>query len=201
MTWTSIWKSLVLSMTDKIDLIVAENQDVWKTRSAFFSWLKSIIRKGWSKSPVRLKHLKKRAMRVPNTNPRSMKRFPFVNAYKCEICQQVFKQNEVEVDHILEETASLTSLDDVRSCVEKLLVVADSDLRILCKGCHSCTTLSQRLGITFEEALLEQKIIALLRDKKKCLDVLAQNGYTGVAVSNQAKRRALLREILKGEKQ
>ena len=27
---------------DKIDIIVAENQDVWKTRSAFFSWLKGI---------------------------------------------------------------------------------------------------------------------------------------------------------------
>ena len=187
-------------MTDKIDTIVAENQDVWKTRSAFFQWIKGILRRGWSKSPVRLKHLKKRAMRVPNTNPRSMKRFPFVNAYKCEICQQVFKQNEVEVDHILEETASLTSLDDVRSCVEKLLVVADSDLRILCKGCHRIVSLGQRLGVSFEEAKLEATIIDMLKNKAKTLAYLQEKGYNGVAINSEAKRRALLREILEGEK-
>ena len=179
---------------DKIDLIVAENQDVWKTRSAFFSWLKGVLRRGWSKSPVRLKHLKKRAMRVPNTNPRSMKRFPFVNAYKCEVCQQVFKQNEVEVDHILEETASLTSLDDVRSCVEKLLVVADSDLRILCKGCHSVVSLSQKLGISFEEAKVEQYIISLLKSETMYRKFIKENNLPHGR--NKDVRRSIIREYL-----
>lgn len=180
---------------DKIDVIVSENQDVWKTRSAFFSWLKGIVRLGWSKHPVRTKHLKKHAVKIENTNPRSMKRFPFVNAFKCSICGEMFKQNDVEVDHILEETASLTSLGDVQSCVEKLLVVKDSDLRILCKGCHSIVTLQQKLGISFEEAAIEQRVIHMIKNKED-KHFLAKNNV--VVGNNEKARRLQLRELLKG---
>jgi 5-methylcytosine-specific restriction endonuclease McrA len=181
---------------DKIDAIIAENQDVWKTRSAFFSWLKGLIRKGWSTHPVKIKHLKKNRIKIENPNEKSKKRFPFIAGQKCCICGELFPEKECQVDHILEETASLTSLDDVKSCVEKLLVVKDSDLRTLCKGCHSIVTLQQKIGVSFEEAAIEQRVINTLKNKAEALDLLRKSGYTGDAVSNESKRRKLLRELL-----
>lgn len=181
---------------DKVDEIVATYPHIWKTRSAFFSWLKGIFRKGWSKHPARTELLKKQSVMVENTNPRSMKRFPMVAACRCSICGEVVKKSEVEVDHILEETASLTEISDIQSCVEKLLLVSEKDLRIVCKPCHSIHTLSQKLGITFEEARVEQLVISMCKNTKKCLTYLESLGYSGDAVSNQEKRRKLLRELL-----
>ena len=40
----------------------------------------------------------------------------------------------------------------------------------------------------------------MLKNKAKVLAYLQEKGYNGVAINSEAKRRALLREILKGEK-
>ena len=145
---------------DKIDKIVAENQDVWKTRSQFFTWMKGVIRKGWTKHPVRTKKLDAECVMIENTNPRSKKRYPFVKGNKCEICGGIFKREFIETDHILEETAKLTEIEHIQECVEKLLIVCAEDTRILCKDCHEIVSYSQKKGITFDEAILEKKVIA-----------------------------------------
>lgn len=186
-------------MRDKIDEIVATYPAIWKTRAAFFSWLKGVFRRGWAKHPVRTELLKKQSVMIENTNPRSMKRFPMVAACQCAICGEIVKKNEVEVDHILDETASLTDISDIQSCVEKLLIVHEKDLRVVCKPCHSIHTLSQKLGISFDEAKLECLVLDTLKNKKKTLDILKENGYIGTSVSNEKKRRELLREILKNK--
>ncbi len=184
---------------DKVDKIVQESGDVWKTRSAFFVWLKGCLRKSWNRHPSKMKLLKKNRIKIPNTNPKSNKRFPFVAGQKCSICGGLFAEKDRQVDHILEATASLTKLSDIQPCVEKLFIVSQDDLRVVCKDCHSIVSLSQKLGISFEEAKVEKKVIAHLKPVKECLAFLKANGYTGDVVSNEQKRRKLLREIFKGE--
>lgn len=143
---------------DKVDLIVEQYPHVWKTRAAYMSFLKGIIRKGWSRHPVKLILLNKHRKQIPNPNPRGNK--PTVWGAECSICKGMFVMKDVECDHITEETASLTKIEDIQSCVEKLLLVVEDDLRIVCKGCHSIVSLSQRLGCTFEEAKVRQEVIA-----------------------------------------
>ena len=148
-------------LMDKIDKIVAENQDVWKTRSQFFTWMKGVIRKGWTKHPVRTKKLDAECVMIENTNPRSKKRYPFVKGNKCEICGGIFKREFIETDHILEETAKLTEIEHIQECVEKLLIVCAEDTRILCKDCHEIVSYSQKKGITFDEAILVKKVVKI----------------------------------------
>lgn len=143
---------------DKVDLIVEQYPDVWKTRAAFMSFLKGIIRKGWSRHPVKLILLKKHRKQIPNPNPRGNK--PTVWGADCSICKGTFVMSEIETDHHSDEVASLTKIEDIQSCVEKLLVIVEDDLRIVCKGCHSIVSLSQRLGCSFEEAKVRKEVIA-----------------------------------------
>ena len=148
---------MMCETVDKVDRIVAENKEIWKSKAMFFSFLKGLFRRGWSRHPIKIKLLKKHRKQIPNPNPKGKK--PTVWGAECSVCHNVFPMNMLEVDHVLEDTASLTKLSDVQSCVEKLLVIVEDDLRIICKNDHATSTLSQRLGIPLAEAKIEQKVI------------------------------------------
>lgn len=183
-------------MSDKVDRIIQENSDVWKTRSAFFSFLKGLFRRGWSRHPIKIKLLKKHRKQIPNPNPKGKK--PTVWGAECSVCHNVFPMNMLEVDHVLEDTASLTKLSDVQTCVEKLLVIVEEDLRIICKIDHATATLSQRLGIPLAEAKIEQQVILFRKlnaeAQKKQLTALA---IPSIMLSTAAKRVIAFRNHLK----
>ena len=143
---------------DKVDLIVEQYPEVWKTRSAFFSYVKGILRRGWNHAPQKLILLKRLRKQIPNPNPNGNK--PTVWGAECSVCHGTFPLKEIQIDHILEETAHLTEVEHIQSCAEKLLLVVEEDLRVVCKGCHEIITLSQRKGISFAEAVIEKQCIA-----------------------------------------
>ena len=145
-------------MSDKIDEMLLQYPHVWKTRSAVFSWIKGGIRRLWNHAPQKLDLIKKHRKQIPNPNANGKK--PTVFGATCAICKVDTPLKDCQVDHVVEETASLIKIEDIQSCTEKLLLVTEDDLRILCTSCHSVVSLSQRLGITFEEAQLEQKVIS-----------------------------------------
>ena len=181
---------------DKVDQVVQENSDVWKTKAMFYSFLKGILRKGWSRHPVKLKLLKKHRRQIPNPNPKGKK--PTVWGADCTVCGETFIMSQLEVDHRMEETASLTKLSDIQSCVEKLLVVLEEDLRIICKGCHSTHTLSQRQGITFAEAQQEQKVISFKKlNASQQKEKLTQLGISGIMLTTASKRVEAYRQYMK----
>ena len=85
---------------EKIKKILSENKDIWKTESAYFSYLRGCIRLAWNKNPVKLKLLKKIKKQIPNPNygkPRNTK--PIVFGGTCEICKDDFPMKFLEVDH------------------------------------------------------------------------------------------------------
>ena len=55
-----------MNSRDKIKKILEENPEIWKTESAYFSYIRGCIRLGWSRSPVKLKLLKKVKKQIPN---------------------------------------------------------------------------------------------------------------------------------------
>lgn len=182
-------------MVDKVDQIVEMYPHIWKTRSAVFSWIKGGIRRLWNHSPVKLDLIKKKRKQIPNPNVNGKK--PTVWGATCAICGNDYPLKNCQVDHVVEETASLTKIEDIQSCTEKLLLVTEDDLRVLCSDCHSVVTLSQRLGVSFAEAQLEQKVILFrkMNAKQQC-EALTSLGISDI-MSSSAKRVIQYRDFLK----
>ena len=191
-------------MPDKVDQIVEENPDVWKTRSSFFSWIKGTLRKGWSHHPIKLKLIKKVRKQIPNPNPNGNK--PTVWGATCSICDKDYVLKEIQIDHKLEGTAFLTEIEHIQSCAEKLLLVTEEDLQPLCKECNSTRSLAQKQGISFEEALIRKQVVAFGKlPVNEMLNVLtASEKYETIASEIKQKETKkhliqLYEKMLKGE--
>ena len=165
-----------------------EYPHIWKTESAFLSFIRGGIRRHlWSKNPIKLEFMKDKKIEIPNTNPKSMKRFPTVKGGRCECCGELFKQTDLEVDHRTGEH-SLKSLNDLQAFVEGIVLVRKEDLALLCKPCHKIKTYAERYGMTIAEAgPIKQAIEFEKKGVKKVVAFLKANGYN--AGSNQEKRR------------
>lgn len=176
-----------------------EYSHIWKTESAFLSFIRGGIRRHlWSKNPIKLEFMKENKVAIPNTNPKSMKRFPTVAGGRCEACEGLFKQTELEVDHRTGEH-SLKSLDDLQKFVEGIVLVRKSDLALLCKPCHKIKTYAERYGLTIAEAgPIKQAIEFEKKGVKKVVDFIKSNAYN--PASTKDKRRDQLIEIFAKEK-
>lgn len=160
------------------------------TESQWLAWVRSALRSKWLRWPPRAQAITaaRRAYRGPN----KLQKWEV----ECALCHGWFKLKEIEVDHYPHDAGSILSFADIGPFVDRLYCEV-TNLRVLCKPCHKAYTLSASKGITLEEAKLEKKVTELLKNKQKTLDLLARNGYTGVSVSNEAKRKALLTKLLK----
>lgn len=170
----------------------------WKTESAFWVWVRGVLRKGWSKHPIKIEYIKRHRMRVPN--PKPSKRFPEVWGMECECCKKLVVQSEIQIDHI-GDSSSFTGLDDARSYIEHLFLIDYESIRPLCLECHKIVNVMQAQKLTFEEARIQKEIIRISKlPKQELLAYLEQEGYSGESVSNDKKRRACVELILnKGE--
>lgn len=107
------------------------------TESAFFSFIRSALRAKFMRWPVRYDVMNE--AKVPYDGLDKRTKFLYV----CAICNEKFKQKEVEVDHHPEECGSLKSFDDLPRFVETLFCEKDN-LRVVCKPCHKKHTKESR---------------------------------------------------------
>ena len=155
------------------------------------SVVRSAIRSSWMKSDVKLAYLYMHT--IPDMDPSTRTKW----LCKCEMCGETFKLNEVELDH-KSGNHSFTKVEDFKSYFDNILMVGFDDLQILCKdGCHATKTLSERLGISFEEAACHKQAIALQKTKRDTA-WLKSKGLT--PASNSAKRRQQIVDLLMKEK-
>ena len=146
---------------------------IWKTQSAFFSYLRGGFRKGiWMRNPVKLEFIKLNRVKAPVGKP--TKKEPdgaMVWAGKCSYCKEIKRQPELQVDHVHGEM-KLTCADDIALFVQRLSFVSFEDLQIVCKPCHKDLTYSERYGVSMEEARATKTAIALQKNKldKKWLE-------------------------------
>lgn len=173
---------------------------IWKTESAFMSWLRGGIRGGlWNKHPVKLEFIKKHRIQIPNPNPKGKK--PTVWGAECALTGNIVPINQVQVDHKV-GNHSLQSISDLQSFIEAIVLVNDDDLQLVSKDAHAVKSYSEKMGITFEEAVIEKKVIAFgklpAKEQTKILtDVLGESIIT--SLNTKAKRINEYRKILKGE--
>ena len=175
-----------------------EHSNIWKTESAFMSWVRGGIRGGlWKRHPVKLEFIKRNKEMLVNTNPRSMKRFPFVAGGRCALCNEMHSMSEIEVDHKT-GNSSLRSMNDVRSFIESMILVSFDDLQLVCKPCHKIKSYAEKQGISFEEARVEKRVIDVCKGSVSSVQAfLQERGITPATCAK--KRKEQVRGALKQE--
>lgn len=98
------------------------------TKARYFSFIRSALRRAWSRYPVRFDVLEAAARPYKGTDKRRKKE------YQCAMCEEWFMQKEVEVDHI-KPCGSLRDYKDLPRFT-KTLFCEEDNLRVLCKPCH-----------------------------------------------------------------
>lgn len=152
----------------------------FNTESKFWSHIRGIMRKGWSRFPVKLEFIKKYRIKVDNPNPNG--RNEKVWGMKCASCGGEFslpvakkvrtkiealtgeKFNYIEINHKT-QAGSLKTKDDLGRFAANMFYVNFDDLEPQCKICHGEITHSEKFSLTIEEAKLEKQVIAIMKDK------------------------------------
>lgn len=189
-----------MSIDDKVKKILEENPEIWKTESAYFSYIRGCIRLAWSKNPVKLKLLKKVKKQIPNPNygkPRNTK--PTVMGAECEICNKDFPMKEIEVDHKNGGTYSLKQVSDIQGFFESICIVTEDDLRIVCKGCHGALSYAAKMNISIEEARLKKKVINICKDKQLLVDTLVDLRVDSIPKTKKGQEELLYKLLLESK--
>jgi hypothetical protein len=109
----------------------------------------------------------------------------------CALTGEWNVQSKMEVDHI-HGNVSLNDWSDVLPFIQHLCAQR-SNMQVVGKEAHKVKSYAERQGMTFEEALLEKKVIALMKDKSAVNKLLRENGETA---KNDSERREKVRNIL-----
>lgn len=140
-----------------------EYPNIWKTKAAWLSWLRGGIRRAlWNKSPCKLEFIKKNRIKIPNPNPRG--RVAEVWGAQCALTGEVLPLNLVQVDH-KDGNNSLREIEDIQSFVEAIAIVTMDDLQFVSTEAHKIKSHSEKMGISFEEAVHIKKAIKMEKDK------------------------------------
>ncbi len=167
--------------------------DIWKNKTAWFTWLRGLLRRGWNKSPVKIEFLKENRRKIKNPAKKGKRE---IWGADCEVCGNTFPMKDIQVDHKI-EAGSLRDFEDIEGFVIRLLACEKEDLQLVCKGCHTIITHSQKTGLSFEEAKLDKEVIAKTNQPvKKQKEELLGAGFKEDEISNKDKRRDCYKKLL-----
>lgn len=167
------------------------NEDGSPQEKHVVSVVRSAIRQAWMKSDVKLAYLYSKTIPDMDDTTRTKWLVP------CEICGKLFKLTDVQIDHKL-GNHSFTKVTDFENYFNNILMVGFDDLQILCEDDHLSKTLSEKLGISFQEAVLEREVIKVCKMKAAQIDKWLGDRGVKVAKNSQVRRDAV-REVLKNE--
>lgn len=156
--------------------------------------MRDAVRKKWMYSPTKLAFLL--SQRIPDMNPATRTKW----LQKCNICDNFFKEGDVNVDHIKGEK-QFVNWEDAQSYASSILDVPFVGMQILCLPCHKTKSRCEALGLdwTTDEGwqlgLLEQQYTKVVDSKAKGQkDFLIENGV--LPATNELLRKQQIREVL-----
>ncbi len=159
------------------------------TEARYFTFIRSGLRKMWSKYPNKFEILKKERRNKPK-NVNGKHKFE----YQCVECKGWFQQKHIAVDHKI-PAGTLKSFDDVGKFCDNLFCDL-TGLQILCdNGSNSCHKKKTRQ----ERGISELDYAVNTFAKKKGLEqkeTLLSYGYSGEEVSNLTKRKIIYRKLI-----
>ncbi len=166
---------------------------VWKTKPAFFQWMRGQMRRAWSRHPVKVSYMHNHRERVPLGRKTEKNPTGLVWGCRCEHCNNLFKQVECEVDHI-EAAGSFKGWEDFEAWMMKLMHINWDSIRVVCKECHRIISYAERMGYTFEEAKLEKEVIKFTKLSANKQWAALKCSHAGI--NNAKQRRAAYKQYL-----
>lgn len=141
---------------DELTVYLDNHRDIWPTDAAFMTWLRGAMRKAiWQFHPVKLKYKKSCVQPPPPEYTGRAK-----GLIKCALTGDWVGQSMAEVDHVV-GNASLKGVDDLLPYL--LHLALPQELQCVGKEAHKVKSYAERMGISFEEALIEKQAIALTK--------------------------------------
>lgn len=159
----------------------------WKTESAFWSWVRGQLRKGWSRHPVKHLYLKQKRYKAQG------KRGKMIWHLDCEICDESTPQSNIEIDHII-PSGSLKSEEDLGRFAARLYVVTFDTIRALCRDCHQISTHADKKGLSFFEAKVDKEVIKVMKSATRVKEVVKAFGEE--YKTPKEKNRETIRKII-----
>lgn len=158
----------------------------WRTKAEFYVWLRGLLRRGWTKHPLRVSKITSNRFKADKhfKNGKTMQ----VWHCKCEICGVTGPQKDFEVDHI-DPAGSLRGYEDIPGFITRLLFIGDDDLRICCKTCNSTLAYIQmnEHKMPIEECLANKFFLSM-----KEPELLAYMKKNGLESKTKAGRRKVV---------
>lgn len=142
-----------------------DQHSIWKTQSAYFSWLRGGLRRMWARHPMSIKFKNSKCRPARPHDPISAR---VKSVGECARCNKIFAKSHLEVDHMI-PVGSLQSWDDVGPFVKRLLGCSSEHLRLVCKSCHGIITAAERFQCSEDEAKLRKTLILF-----KCMSAAQQ---------------------------
>lgn len=168
-----------------------EYPELWKTEAEWWTYLRGSLRRGlWEKSPIKLSFKNANCSLPPEGYTGRAK-----SGAECALSGQWTGKSKLEVDHS-EGHISLLCWEDVLPFILHL-VPPKGSLQLVDKEMHKVKSYSERMGMSFADALYEKQAIAICKAKQD-KQWLSERGIT--PSSNATKRRAQIIECLKEEK-
>lgn len=162
----------------------------WKTEAQFWTYLRGCIRRGlWEKSPIKLDFKNKNCSKPPEGYTGRAKS----GAY-CALSKKWEGKSKLEVDHV-EGNVSLGCWEDVLPFIQHMVPPPDN-MALVTKEAHKIKSYAEKMGITFEEAVVQKKAIEIQKGDDKLW--LKNRGC--VPETNAKKRREQIVNVLLEEK-
>lgn len=109
--------------------------DGW-TSARYFSFIRSALRRAWSKYPNKFKVLN--AAKRRKLHAKGKQKYE----YECASCREFYANKNVQVDHI-QSAGTLRDYSDLPSFVSRLFCGVEG-LQVLCFKCHTDKTNAER---------------------------------------------------------
>lgn len=164
-------------LDERVEELVKQYPHIWPTKASVWSYIRGALRRGmWEKSPIKFDYKNKSVSSPPDGYTGRAK-----SGTECALTGEWTGKSKLEVDHI-EGHKSLLCEDDVINFIIHLLPL-EGELQLVDKEAHKVKSYAERMGITYEQALIRKDIIAfkklsLQQMQTKLQSLSARSGKT-----------------------
>jgi len=174
-------------LTNQIKKLMDKHPDLFPTEAKFWSYLRGCLRRGlWEKSPMKFKFKNSSAIKPPEGYKGKGRK-----GHICALTGEWVMTSKAEVDHI-EGHKPLLKESDIIPYIIHLLATEDS-LQMVDKEAHKIKTHAERKGLSFEEAVIDKKVIEYL--KKPVKDVVKVLTEHNLPSNNNTVRRKGIKQL------
>jgi hypothetical protein len=167
-----------------------EAPHIWKTQAAFFAFLRGALRRAvWEKWPLKLEFKNQFCEPPPPGYTGRAK-----SGNYCALTGKWVGKSAAEIDHI-HGHVSLQTWEDVLPFIQHLCA-SKENMQYVEKEAHKIKSYAERMGLTFEEAVVIKQAIEICKTKKD-KQFLIEHGVK--PATSAAKRRTQVEEVLKEE--